>query len=162
MKTVQVILLSFSLLFPSVSFAQGGDDPVPGIDVIIKRDPSDFPIANFSLTPKEMEYQNRKMSFNNRRAYLIKRMLLRLNKINAKNKWKVDWHKVLYKGLNTVWCPPKECYKTVLILKLKVPKEPNTNNVKFKLNTRKINLKDKKVFLKHKFKHMQKVEKSIK
>ena len=139
MKTLKILLLGLSLLLPLDLFAQGGNDPVPGIDVIIKRSAG----AHFSLTNQEMQRQNRKMSFNNRRAYLIKRMLLRLNKINRKNKWKIDWHKILYKGLDTVWCPPKECYRTVLILNLGVPDEPNTSNVKFRLTTRKINRKVK-------------------
>ncbi len=143
MKTLKILLLGLSLLLPLDLFAQGGNDPVEGIDVIIRRRPAPKPIAHFSLTGQEMQRQNRKMSFNNRRAYLIKRMLLRLNKINRKNKWKIDWHKILYKGLDTVWCPPKECYRTVLILNLGVPDEPNTSNVKFRLTTRKINRKVK-------------------
>ncbi len=38
MNILKTLLLSITLLAPGLAFAQGGNDPVPGIDVIIKRE----------------------------------------------------------------------------------------------------------------------------
>lgn len=41
------------------AFAQGGNDPIPGVDIIIKRDPSSQPIKPFSMTPDEIAQLNK-------------------------------------------------------------------------------------------------------
>ena len=40
------------------AFAEGSNDPIPGIDVIIERDPSVVPIMHFGLTDSQMKKFN--------------------------------------------------------------------------------------------------------
>lgn len=37
MRPLKIALLSLTLAVPSLAFAIGGNDPVPGIDIIIKK-----------------------------------------------------------------------------------------------------------------------------
>jgi hypothetical protein len=42
----------------SPALAIGGNDPIPGIDIIVKEDPGSRPIKPFSLTEREMKQLN--------------------------------------------------------------------------------------------------------
>jgi len=52
------IVASGLMLAAAPALAQGGDDPIEGIDIIIKLDPSGDPIKPFSLTGAEMKQIN--------------------------------------------------------------------------------------------------------
>ncbi len=52
-----VIMLMFSVS-PQLVRAEGGEDPIPGIDVIVEKDPSVVPIMNFSLSNEQIKQFN--------------------------------------------------------------------------------------------------------
>ncbi len=45
---------------PLRAFALGGNDPIEGIDVIVKRDPADDPVSEFSFSDDQIARLNRK------------------------------------------------------------------------------------------------------
>ena len=49
-KFLKILALSAILAVPTQVFAQGGDDPIDGIDIIIKKDPGSQPIMPFGFT----------------------------------------------------------------------------------------------------------------
>jgi len=52
-------IAALTTAFSTLAFAQGGDNPIPGIDIIARRDPSpDGPIKPFSMTGEEMKQLN--------------------------------------------------------------------------------------------------------
>jgi len=53
---VLAITATFGHALPA--FAEGSNDPIPGIDVIVEKDPSVVPIMHFSLTDPQMKKFN--------------------------------------------------------------------------------------------------------
>lgn len=130
-------LLTIIALSPTAILAQGGNDPISGIDVIIKKDPGSKKVADFSLSDKEIKLQKRKMSFDDRRAYLVKSIAPRLEKLNKTNGWKIDWKPVLLKALDRKAYNPKADQDEIVVLTLSVPKDANQSGVRHKLTNRK-------------------------
>ena len=54
-----ISIAAMTTVFSITALAQGGDNPIPGIDIIIKEDPSQAPIKPFSMTGDEMAQLNR-------------------------------------------------------------------------------------------------------
>ena len=54
-----ISIAAITTVFSISALAQGGDDPIVGIDIIIKEDPSLAPIKPFSMTGDEMAQLNR-------------------------------------------------------------------------------------------------------
>ena len=53
-----ISIAAMTTVFSITALAQGGDDPIEGIDIIIKRDPSSQPIKPFSLNYEEIKQIN--------------------------------------------------------------------------------------------------------
>ena len=51
-------LAALTTVLSTLAFAQGGDDPISGIDIIIRKDPSQEAIKPFSMTGEEMKQLN--------------------------------------------------------------------------------------------------------
>lgn len=83
MKLLKLSLLSLTLAVPSLSLAAGGNDPIKGIDIIIKEDPGSQPIANIPFTDSEMSQYN-ELRENDRPTYLNKVIVPKLERVNKK------------------------------------------------------------------------------
>jgi len=88
----------------SPALAQGGDDPIPGIDIIIKKDPSSQPVVEFSLSGGEMKRFNA-LKGADRSAYLAKIAAPHLAKVGEGRSEK-EWAEMLTKALGDSWCGP--------------------------------------------------------
>ena len=77
MKLIKIALLSF-LLLPTFMLAEGGEDPIPGIDVIVEKDPSVVPIINIHY-PKKWANRMQKMSLRQANIF-IKNILIKTYK----------------------------------------------------------------------------------
>jgi len=62
----------------TTGFAQGGDDPIPGIDIIIKEDPASRPIKPFSVGKSSMKRLN-SLNGDDRPAYLMSLIAKRID-----------------------------------------------------------------------------------
>jgi len=62
----------------TTGFAQGGSDPIPGIDIIIKLDPSSQPIKPFSVGSSSMKRLN-SLNGDDRAAYLMSLIAKRID-----------------------------------------------------------------------------------
>ncbi len=112
--------LGAATLAPMPAFAIGGNDPIPGIDVIVKKDPSgDKPIAPFSLTGDEMARFNRRKG-RERADYLAGIIAMRI--AEADGEIPVD---VLYeafaKAMGDSWCGPCRMVDGKIVNEVKVP-----------------------------------------
>lgn len=94
--TLATCALMTSLASPM--WAQGGDDPIPGIDIIIKEDPSLVPIKPFSFDTAEMKQINA-LKGNDRPAYALK---LIAREIGAGGAFVASGAK----ALEGIWCGP--------------------------------------------------------
>ena len=82
MKLIKIVLLAF-LLLPTFILAEGGGDPIPGIDVIVEKDPSVVPIINTHY-PKDWAIKMQKMNLREANIY-IKNLLIKTYKNSKLN-----------------------------------------------------------------------------
>jgi len=138
MRTLKFILISISLLFPSLSFAIGGNDPVPGIDIIIKKIPNpEETITNFSLSETEIKKYNALKG--NHHSYLSKTLLRRLAVVNKQHNLAIKWDEIVHKGVNQQWCTPERCnINTKIVIELHIPKDYPKSKIIFLLKAKKI------------------------
>lgn len=54
-KTIAAVLFAISTLSSTPALAEGGNDPIPGIDVILKKDVSSKPVAPLIFTDGQLE-----------------------------------------------------------------------------------------------------------
>lgn len=133
MNLLKLSLLSLTLVLPSLVFAAGGSDPITGIDIIIKKDPSSQPIANIPFTDSEMNQYN-ELRENDRPAYLNKVILPKLERVNKKYNYSIKWDDIIAKGIEQQWCITVPCNaKTNMILQLTIPENMRQSEVKFSL-----------------------------
>lgn len=111
-----------TLALPTIGFAQGGDDPMPGIDIIIKIDPSGDPIRHVSLSSGEIKQLN-KLKGKARPNYLAKIVAPRLAKLSQGSEPPINWTKTLQQGIGKHWCGPcKMVTSFSVVAKTKEPK----------------------------------------
>ncbi len=97
--------LAATTLTPMAALAIGGNDPIPGIDVIVKLDPSGSkPIAPFSLTDDEMARFNQRKG-RDRADYLAGIIAMHIAKADKEIPVKA-LHKALLGEMGTSWCGP--------------------------------------------------------
>lgn len=133
MRPLKIALLSLTLAAPSLAFAIGGNDPVPGIDIIIKKNPGSKPIANIPLTDSEMSQYNA-LKENDRPVYLSKVIVPKLEQVNKKYDYDIKWDDIIEKGVNQDWCTPERCnMKTRVVIQLEIPESLSQSDVKFSL-----------------------------
>ena len=137
MKILKLLLISLSLAIPSILFAIGGNDPISGIDIIAKLDPSSQPIANFSLSEKDIkQYNELKGGHHN---FLSKAILKGLVKVNEKHKLSIKWDEIIHKGVDQKYCTPERCNaKTRVIIELRIPKDLRESGIKFTISSKKV------------------------
>lgn len=80
------------------AFAIGGNDPIPGIDIIIKKDPGSKPIQPFSLNEREIKQLNA-LKGSDRPAFVLKSVA---GRIDADESFVNSGMKVL----GDIWCGP--------------------------------------------------------
>ena len=133
MHLLKLSLLSLTLAIPSLAFAAGGNDPITGIDIIIKKDPGSQPIANIPFTDSEMSQYN-ELKENDRPAYLNKVIVPKLAQVNKKYNYDIKWNDVIEKGIEQQWCITVPCNtKTNMIIQLTIPENMRQSDVKFSL-----------------------------
>ncbi|MGL1922325.1 MAG: hypothetical protein OCD03_14975 [Hyphomicrobiales bacterium] len=104
-KLLKTLVVATMLASPLAVFAQGGNNPIEGIDIIIKEDPSQAPIRPISLTGGELKKYN-SMKASGRAIYLSKFVSERMNKITDGANPKDGWQKLLHSSLASEWCAP--------------------------------------------------------
>ncbi|WLP94225.1 hypothetical protein [Psychrobacter sp. M13] len=138
MKLLKLSLLSLTIALPSLALsslalAAGGDDPITGIDIIIKKDPGSQPIANIPFTDSEMSQYN-ELRENDRPAYLNKVIVPKLQSVNQKYNYPIKWDDIIEKGIEQQWCITVPCNaKTNMIIQLTIPESLRQSDVKFSL-----------------------------
>ena len=58
-RITSLSVIAMTALFSASALAQGGDDPISGLDIIVKEDPSLAKVKPFSMTDEEMAQLNR-------------------------------------------------------------------------------------------------------
>lgn len=133
MKLLKLSLLSLTLAVPSLTFAAGGNDPIIGIDIIIKEDPGSQPIANIPFTDSEINQYN-KLRESDRPAYLTKVIVPKLERVNQKYNYDINWNPIITKGVEQQWCITVPCdAKTTVVMQLTIPENLRESEVKFTL-----------------------------
>lgn len=133
MKLLKLSLLSLTLAVPSLSLAAGGNDPITGIDIIIKKDPSSQPIANIPFTDSEISQYN-ELRENDRLAYLNKVIVPKLERVNQKYNYDIKWNPIIEKGIEQQWCITVPCdTKSTMVIQLTIPENLRQSDVKFSL-----------------------------
>ena len=124
MKLTKRTLMGATLalaLTPLAAFAEGSDDPIPGIDVIIERDPSVVPVMNFTLNDSEMQKFNA-LKGKERAEFLagvITRYLLDLGPKAGPD----DLRAMLLEGMGDSWCGPCRMVDGAYVNRIKLPGE---------------------------------------
>jgi len=91
--------ISASLMLAAApALAQGGDDPIEGIDIIVKRDPASQPIKPFSLDSGQIKTLNR-LKGADRPTFVLKSIA---GRIEAGESFVPSGMKALGK----IWCGP--------------------------------------------------------
>ncbi|WP_201593212.1 hypothetical protein [Psychrobacter sp. Pi2-51] len=130
---LKLSLLSVTLAIPSLALAAGGDDPITGIDIIIKKDPGSQPIANIPFTDSEMNQYN-ELRENDRPTYLNKVIVPKLERVNKKYNYDIKWNPIIEKGIEQQWCITVPCEaKSNMIIQLTIPESMRQSDVKFTL-----------------------------
>jgi hypothetical protein len=80
------------------AFAIGGDDPINGIDIIIKKNPGSQPIKPFSLTEREIKQLN-VLKGADRPMFVLKTVAVRIDAGE-------NFVKSGMNALGTIWCGP--------------------------------------------------------
>ncbi len=133
MKLLKLSLLSLTLAVPSLSLAAGGNDPITGIDIIIKEDPGSQPIANIPFTDSEISQYN-ELRENDRLAYLNKVIVPKLERVNQKYNYDIKWNPIIEKGIEQQWCITVPCdTKSTMVIQLTIPESMRQSDVKFSL-----------------------------
>ena len=131
MNLLKLSLISLALALPSLSFAIGGNDPIIGIDIIILKDPSSQPIADFSFSETEMNQYN-ELRGEDRHAYLTKVIVPKLERVNKKYDYSIKWEPIITKGVEQQWCQKIRCdAKTTVVIQLDIPESLRESDVKF-------------------------------
>lgn len=138
MKLLKLSLLSLTIALPSLALsslalAAGGDDPITGIDIIIKKDPGSQPIANIPFTDSEMSQYN-ELRENDRPTYLNKVIVPKLERVNKKYNYDIKWNPIIEKGIEQQWCITVPCdTKSTMVIQLTIPENLRQSDVKFNL-----------------------------
>ncbi|PCJ76726.1 MAG: hypothetical protein COA53_00435 [Rhodobacteraceae bacterium] len=86
------------------AFAEGGNDPIGGIDIIVKEDPGSQRVVKFSLSGGEVKRFNA-LKGSERSAYLAKIAAPYLAKVGEGRSEK-EWAGMLTDALGDNWCGP--------------------------------------------------------
>ena len=103
MNIIKAILMSVAFLLPMLTYAIGGNDPIDGIDIIIKKNPGSRPITNFSLGDKSVIKANA-LQGERRSSYLTKIILAQLNKKTEGQFKGKEWQTIFFKNIATIKC----------------------------------------------------------
>lgn len=109
MNILKTLLLSTTLFTSGLVFAQGGNDPVPGIDVIIKREGSIA--AKIELNDEQLEKVSA-LRDEDRSIYLSKVIPPMLNKAMENRFSESELQKILLKNLLANRCDPCKAFET--------------------------------------------------
>ncbi len=133
MNLLKLSLLSLTLAVPTLSLAAGGNDPIIGIDIIIKKNPGSQPIANIPFTNSEIDQYN-ELRENDRPAYLNKVIVPKLERVNQKYNYDIKWNPIIEKGIEQQWCITVPCdAKSNIIIQLNISENLRESEVKFSL-----------------------------
>ena len=138
MKLLKLSILSLTIALPSLALsslalAAGGNDPITGIDIIIKEDPGSQPIANIPFTDSEISQYN-ELRENDSLAYLNKVIVPKLERVNQKYNYDIKWNPIIEKGIEQQWCITVPCdTKSTMVIQLTIPESMRQSDVKFNL-----------------------------
>ena len=108
-------------LTPLTALAEGGEDPIPGIDIIIEKDPSVVPVAQDPLSSGQVEKFN-SLKGAERSAFLaaiITRTILDVGPKGSPD----EIREALTKQMGESWCGPCRMVDGVMENTLKLPDE---------------------------------------
>lgn len=120
MKILKTLIITAMLASPFTAFAIGGDDPINGIDIIIKKNPgSARPIAPIRITGGTLKKYN-SLKASGRAVYLSKIVSQKVMRITTGNAPKGGWQKTIQRSLAKHWCGP--CKMATFTLNAKTEK----------------------------------------
>ena len=102
-----VTAIALALAYSVTAFAQGGDDPIEGIDIIIREDPSQAPIAAVSFTPDQLKKINSVKGMD-RPSYMAKVGAIYAQEAARGAEPKGGWNAVFQKALVKNWNPEEK------------------------------------------------------
>jgi hypothetical protein len=102
MNLLKLCLISLFFI-PMLSYGIGGNDPINGIDIIIKKNPGSKPITNFALGNGVIKQANA-LAGKKRANYLTKVINDQLNKQTAGQFKGKEWQSVLSKNISSIKC----------------------------------------------------------
>ena len=145
MNLLKLSLLNLALALPSLSFAIGGNDPIGGVDIIILKDPSSQPIADFSFSEIEMNQYNA-LRGKDRHAYLVKVIVPKVEQVNKRYNYGINWDPIITKGVEQPWCQKIRCdAKTNVVIQLNIPENLHESDVKFTLASKSDRVIDRRI-----------------
>ena len=110
-KFLKILALSAILVIPTQAFAGGGDNPVEGIDIIIKE--AGLAGNQSSFTKSEMIAVNRLKGLE-KPAMIAKIAARKAKKIPLVTPPKGGWYAVFKSGLIKEWCFECDCGSTII------------------------------------------------
>lgn len=123
--------LMLSLTTPLPVLAIGGDDPIGGIDIIIKKDPGSQPIKPFSLSEGQLEKLSGLKQKDGAR-FLSEIIAEHITKADGNGGGKVSVQDLSFVALADEWCAPCKMVNSVAV-KFKDPESGTTYSVLLKL-----------------------------
>ncbi|WP_025563029.1 hypothetical protein [Psychromonas sp. SP041] len=102
MNLFKLCLISIFFI-PMFSYGIGGDDPINGIDIIIKKNPGSKPITNFFLGDHVIKKANA-LTSKKRSNYLTRAINDQLNKQTDGQFKGKEWQGVLSKNISSIKC----------------------------------------------------------
>lgn len=101
---IGALALGLSALASTGAIAEGGEDPMPGIDIIIERDPSSVPIFHQGLGEEQMQRFNT-LKGAERAAYLARLVAHYAHEADPKTPAEtID--RMLREAMGDSWCGP--------------------------------------------------------
>lgn len=108
-----VTAIALALGYSVVSLAQGGDDPISGIDIIMKEDPSLAPVMNVGFTPDQLKKINSVKDMD-RPSYMAMIGAQYAHKATKGAQPKGGWEDVFKQALIKNWNPEERGGSTTL------------------------------------------------
>ena len=102
-----IAAITLALIYSTAAFAQGGDDPIEGIDIIVKKDPSQEAIMAGSFNPDELKVLNTLKGMD-RPAYMAKVGASYAQEATRGAQPKGGWKAVFQKALVKNWNPEEK------------------------------------------------------
>ena len=108
-----IAAITLALIYSTAAFAQGGNDPIGGIDIIVKEDPSLAPVMSVSFDKNQLKKLN-SLKGKDRPTYMAKIGAQYAEEAACGEQPKGGWDRVFQKALIDNWNPDERGGSTTL------------------------------------------------